>query len=147
MEFFILRTGEVKEVRIKNCEWTDHCFGITDNRGHDFLDSLEDKVNGEVRDELMSLAQTAGKYSAWLENKDLPFEVIDVNDKSMLVCRKMSYYRTYDGQEIFKGGELKERIVKAVTEVLNRHETVDENELKCAVWFLGKMGINVAEGN
>ena len=55
MEFFVMRTGEVKNVELKNKKWFLHEFGITDKRGSEFLEALEENVNSLFQQELFIL--------------------------------------------------------------------------------------------
>ena len=141
MEFFVMRTGEVKNVELKNKKWFLYEFGITDKRGSEFLEALEENVNSLFQQELFTLAQYAGKYSWWLESKDLPFTVLNYDNASLLVCRKMSYYCTHDGRPIFTAIDWKERLVETVSDVVTRGTIVDEKERNCAMWLLSKLGI------
>ena len=143
MEFYNVVNQKVQIDNNKNRNWFNHEFGIIDSRKSDFISELADAVNYEYQQELFREAEGAGKFTEWLESKELPADVVDTGKCYVLVFRKSRYYCRKDGTPILTDPLFKGRVIDAVEKVLYRAGEQDDKELKTVLWFLNKLGISV----
>ena len=141
------------KIDIANQEWADHECGIIDRKENDFLTELRAEVNGVFEDEIKRIQDKAKwwpEFQVWLYNREMPLDLVENGKYKFLACRKMEHYISKSGNfNLFKEGNLKEKIAEKVSEILNRDtiSIVNEKEVKVSIWLMNKMGIEVDSEN